>query len=617
MNEPTGARGPLRPLIQRLLPIVAAAFVAFAGLSLTVAPAAVAAESSAMVIDANTGKVLYNDAGDERRYPASLTKMMTLYMTFELIEKGRLKYDDKIRVSAQAASQPPSKLGLEAGDTITVRNAVLSLVTKSANDMAAALAEHIAGSEANFARLMTAKAHAIGMAKTTFRNASGLPDTDQVTTARDMLTLALRLQDEFPTHYKLFATQRFTYAGDSYRNHNTLLRSYRGTDGIKTGYTRASGFNLVSSVHRGGKHLVAAVFGGKTSGQRNARMRTILDRSFIKAATRRVRPRLDRPQLIARPKLIERPAKTALAPVKPPPLPHPTPTSEPSQAASMTTAMPAVPAAPVPTPEPVKTAESASPASIDDRISIARVRRVGVAQHFAERRATARIAREQEQHQAQTASTNDPAAPRSISELIASTTAAPSDARAGLSVQHGGAITPAPSPATPVGLAPPSGSGSTTTLGFATNPAATGRAPSTLQTQLSRILADHRNEMTDAQPSQPDESRQAVATSPAPRYAAATIAQQPHPPTTQPANGTHLIQIGAYNTADEAERQLEAIRQRAKGILSSAAPVTESVTKGQRRFYRARFAGFDSQGATNACQELRRRSIDCFVTRTP
>ncbi len=242
--------------------------------------------TAAMVIDANTGAVLHNQAGDAERYPASLTKMMTLYLTFELIELGRLDYTSTIKMTEEAAAQAPSKLELEPGEEISVLDAVKALVTKSANDVAVALAQHIGGSEANFARLMTQKARAIGMSKTTFKNASGLPDPDQVTTARDMLTLALRLQDDFPREYKLFATPTFTYRGHIYRNHNGLLIHYSGTDGIKTGYTRASGFNLVTSVHRGSKHLVAAVFGGRTARIRNARMRSLLDKAFAKASTK-------------------------------------------------------------------------------------------------------------------------------------------------------------------------------------------------------------------------------------------------------------------------------------------------------------------------------------------
>lgn len=589
MTDQARAEGRLGPLNARPLLETAAAvllcLLAFAASP----PAAWAADGSAMVIDANTGKVLYDDAGDAARYPASLTKMMTLYLTFELIEKERLKFDDKITISAQAAAQPPSKLDLDAGDTISVRNAVLSLVTKSANDIAVALAEHIAGSEANFARLMTRKAREIGMSKTTFRNASGLPDGEQVTTARDMLTLALRLQDEFPEHYKLFATGQFRYAGHNYRNHNTLLRSYRGTDGIKTGYTRASGFNLVTSVHRSGKHLVAAVFGGQSAGSRNARMRAILDRSFIKAASRRTRPRLDRPQLIAKPRPAERrtAAASVLAPKEPPPLPSAAPAAPAAQSKAQAVA-PAAASAPEPAPH-------------DDRIKIARVRHVGVAQHLAERRTLARDAA------ALAKQDNSPpdSAPRSIAELIASHASAPTGPRASLGMQVNGAIVPAPSAATPVGL---TGEASARAEAEPSNPQPPrGRAPSSLQEQLSTILASNRPAMMD----EPAPQHTPPASKPAAAPAAVADLRGTH------VEGTHLIQIGAYNSADEAERHLATVRDKATTVLAGAAGVTEPITRGQRRYYRARFAGFDSAKATSTCQELRRRAIDCFVTRTP
>jgi len=275
---------------------------------------------AAMAIDANTGAVLHNRAGHAERYPASLTKMMTLYMTFELIELGRLDYATKIKMTEEAAGASPSKLGLKAGEEIRVIDAIKVLVTKSANDVAIALAQHIGGTEGNFGRLMTRKARHIGMKDTTFKNASGLPNDQQVTTARDMLTLALRLQDEFPDHYKLFATRSFTYAGKTYRNHNALLTRYRGTDGIKTGYTRASGFNLVSSVRRDGKHVVAVVIGGKTAKVRNARMRALLDRALAKASTKVTRKpavfvRAPRPVAVkAPPPRATPPAQTAAVP---------------------------------------------------------------------------------------------------------------------------------------------------------------------------------------------------------------------------------------------------------------------------------------------------------------
>ena len=228
-----------------------------------------------MAIDANTGAVLHNQAGDAPRYPASLTKMMTLYMTFELIELGRLDYQSKIKMTEEGAAAAPSKLDLKPGEEITVLEAIKALVTKSANDVAVALAQHIGGTEPNFARLMTQKAHAIGMTHTVFKNASGLPDPDQVTTARDMLTLALRLQDEFPHRIQALCNAQLHLPRPHLPQPQRPARPLSGTDGIKTGYTRASGFNLVTSVHRGGKHVVAAVFGGRTARIRNARMRAI------------------------------------------------------------------------------------------------------------------------------------------------------------------------------------------------------------------------------------------------------------------------------------------------------------------------------------------------------
>jgi D-alanyl-D-alanine carboxypeptidase len=289
--------------------MVAAASAAIAFMAAIVPACAADPTAASMVVDANTGAVLHNRAGDEKAYPASLTKMMTLYMTFELIELGRLDYDSKIKMTQEGADAAPSKLDLEPGEELTVLNAIKALVTKSANDVAIALAMHIGGTEANFARLMTRKAHEIGMSNTTFRNASGLPDPEQTTTARDMITLGLRLQDDFPRQYRLFSTRSFTYGGKNYRNHNTLLSRYEGTDGIKTGYTRASGFNLVSSVRRNGKHVVAAVFGGDTARARNARMQSILTAALAKASTNVTR----KPTLVAR---APQPARAARPPVE-------------------------------------------------------------------------------------------------------------------------------------------------------------------------------------------------------------------------------------------------------------------------------------------------------------
>ena len=309
---------------------------------------------AAMVIDANTGEVLHASAADEPRHPASLTKMMTLYIAFGEIEAGRLSYETLLKVSEAAASVSPSKLELEPGAEITLIDAIKSLVTKSANDMAVAIAEKISGNEDAFAKLMTDRAHQIGMRATTFRNASGLPDDAQVTTARDMLTLALHLQDDFPKHYRLFSLKYFTYNGETHRNHNTLLFHYEGTDGIKTGYTRDSGFNLVTSVRRDGRHVVGAVFGGETSGTRNAQMRMILTRALQKASS--VKTRKPAPLLIAKPKPVQRPAVQLALKTPPRAIERPKPTQ--------VAIAPAAKPAPVEQPKPaVAAAIAANPAN--------------------------------------------------------------------------------------------------------------------------------------------------------------------------------------------------------------------------------------------------------------
>lgn len=281
------------------------------------AKGAAAPKQAAMVVDANTGKVLHDDQGDAPRFPASLTKMMTLYMLFTEIEQGRITPQSKIRISERANGMAPSKLGLEPGSEITVLDCIKALIVKSANDIAVAVGEHIGGTEYQFARMMTARAREIGMAKTTFFNASGLPNPGQVSTARDMITLALRLYEDYPQYARYFALTSFEYGGKVYKSHNTLMRTFPGMDGVKTGYTRASGFNLVSSVRADGKHVVGAVFGGKTAATRNALMRTLL----VKALERASPTKTHKPQnLIARsrgtPKLLAEPVQVAQAPAR-------------------------------------------------------------------------------------------------------------------------------------------------------------------------------------------------------------------------------------------------------------------------------------------------------------
>jgi D-alanyl-D-alanine carboxypeptidase len=407
-----------------------------------------AVRRSVLVVDANTGRTLYQSRADELRHPASLTKLMTLYLLFELIEQGRLTLGTKIRFSANAVDAQPSRLEVEEGTEITVADAIKALIVKSANDVAIAVAEHIAGSEQAFAELMNSKAEELGMKHTEFRNASGLPDPEQVTTARDMITLALRLYDRFPRFYPLFASRTFTWGGETFRSHNTLLFRYQGLEGLKTGYIRASGFNLVAAARRGKKHVLVAFFGGKTAALRNAAVRAHLDAGFTKAAEVKTR----QPPVVtakAKGEPVGGPGKGASVALVPPP------------------------------PQPIKRA------TVADGVEIARVRPVK---------------------------------------------AGVPEAKASL------------------------------------------KAPSTASE---------------------DESAPA--------------------PTNLPKGAFH-IQIGAYQSKGEAERQLAAVRDRAGTVLGKYAPYTSQVKRGDKTFFRARYVGFDAQSsAAGVCGELKQMEIDCLV----
>lgn len=235
---------------------------------------------AAIVIDAATGQVLSELNPDTQGYPASLTKMMTLYMLFDALNRGDVRHDTPMAVSAKAAAAAPSKLGLRRKSTITVEQAIMALITRSANDVAIVAAEHLGGTEQNFAAKMTARAQALGMQKTTFKNASGLPDPQQFSTARDMAVLAGRLIKDFPDHYPRFSRMEFVYKGQTIRTHNRLLEFYEGADGIKTGYTAASGYNLVGSATRNGYRVIGVVFGATSSARRDRQLATLMDQGF-------------------------------------------------------------------------------------------------------------------------------------------------------------------------------------------------------------------------------------------------------------------------------------------------------------------------------------------------
>ena len=235
---------------------------------------------ASIVVNADSGRILHATNADTRNYPASLTKMMTLFMMFEALDVGKWTLNTKLKISARAVRQPASRLGLKRGQTITVKDAILALVTKSANDVATTVAENIAGSERDFALMMTATARQLKMTRTTFRNASGLPHRGQMSTARDMARLARALLHHHHKYYHYFSTKSFRYAGRKHKNHNKLLTTYQGVDGIKTGYIRAAGYNIVASVRRGNARLIGVIFGGRNSKQRNRLMTKILNKGF-------------------------------------------------------------------------------------------------------------------------------------------------------------------------------------------------------------------------------------------------------------------------------------------------------------------------------------------------
>ena len=579
-----------------------------------------------MAIDANTGEVLYSSAGDELRFPASLTKMMTLYLAFEAIEQGRTSFTRTIKVSQEAASAAPTKLDLDPGEEIALIDAIKALITKSANDMAIAVAEHLAGSEAKFAQLMTDKARAIGMTKTTFHNASGLPDPGQLTTARDMLILAMRLQDDFPKHYPLFALKSFTYNGSTHRNHNTLLGAVEGIDGIKTGYTRMSGYNVVTNVRRGDKHVVAAVFGGLTAGIRNVQMRLLLARVLPKASS--IRTRKSQPMLIARPKLAPRPEPaqraqpTAVAAVAPPPAIAPAATSSPPRPRPITLAdanalMAAEPplrnhGGAKPAEPPVRDVPVTQPPTVE----IAKVRRVMVAPRVrpavpveaAEPAAPAPPA-----IPAETAIVAAPTVPAAAPKMPA---AAPPPPVAHPAAARFATPTRAPQPTIAEQRRTQVASLRTASLPIPPAPAAgvRGALPSTLQAQAESLARG--GPAIAPQVAQPVSQSFAAATAaPQPAYqlrgpspVEATLA-----PARTPFTGAFMVQIGAFNSAAEADRALAAARERAQDLIGAFAPVNATAQKENRQIYRARFAGFDARTAASTCLALRRRQIDCFV----
>jgi D-alanyl-D-alanine carboxypeptidase len=511
---------------------------------------------SAIVVDANSGKILHEASADSPRHPASLTKIMTLYLLFERLESGKMKLNTAMPVSEHASVQAPTKLGLRPGQSLEVEDAIRGLVTKSANDAAVVVAEAIGGTEDDFAAMMTSKARALGMSRTTYRNASGLPDDDQITTARDQALLGRAVQERFPRYYRYFSTPSFTYRGESMRNHNHLLGRVEGVDGIKTGYTRASGFNLVTSVSRDNRHIVAVVLGGSSAAARDTRMRGLISQYFAEASSRRTATMVAEgtaPAAPAEPRAPARPAQVAaaggayaLASAASVPAPPPA-AAAPVQGALMVASKPHVVAG---SSEPLKPIA----------VKTIKVKLAGV----------------------ETAALAPSATMIAVPEETGSNPPAPKAA----APQPAAAAPPAPA-------APAWSTQNKEPIKSAAWPSAPAVAPAPEPAAVTKPQA-----VAKAEPAPP----------------AKTAKPEPVAPARKPqAHGGWIIQIGAFETAGEAKQRLDAAQSKAKSVLSRADAFTEPVTKGDKTFYRARFAGLEKSQAEATCKQLKRNDITCMT----
>ncbi|MBL4784721.1 MAG: D-alanyl-D-alanine carboxypeptidase [Cohaesibacteraceae bacterium] len=474
-----------------------------------------------LVIDAKTGKTLYSNNADSYRFPASLTKMMTLYIMFEELEAGRANSRTKIKFSKKAWGQAPSKLGLKPGETISFQDAIMALITKSANDVATASAEHISGSEVKFARKMTKTARRIGMKRTTFKNASGLPNSAQKTTARDMALLGRALQDRFPIQYKLFKTRSFKYRGRKYGNHNKLLGRVRGVDGIKTGYIRASGFNLVTSVKDKGKYIVAVVLGGRTGKSRDKQMEKLIRLYIGKAKSGR--------RLVAKIGIPKRKASSSYIVMRNVPAPRPN-----NNRLASLSSKPALKAAPV------------NLASLSQNQPRQRLEQGSM----------------------------DPESVVSPNFLDF----------AGLAVEQEQAL-----------------------------PRASPDRKSSNVASVNGILL--RNVVVSTKSNQSRKSTEpGISIQPNNSENLITGTITPSKQKTDKKHDGWVIQIGALDNLAAAERLLDSVRKKANPILVSAIPFTQSYTRNNARYIRARFAGFaNKKTARRTCAALKKKKIACLA----
>lgn len=517
---------------------------------------------ASIIVDANSGATLEANSADSLRHPASLTKVMTLYLLFEQLQSGKMTLDTEMPVSEHASEQAPTKLGLRPGQSLRVEDAIKGIVTRSANDAAVVIAEAIGGSEEDFCKMMTRKARALGMTRTTYVNASGLPDDDQITTAHDQATLGRAIQDRFPRYYHYFSTMAFNYHGEIIRNHNHLLGSVDGVDGIKTGYTRSSGFNLLTNLRRGNRHLVGVVMGGRSYSSRDAIMRNLLADNLDKASgTRTVAAITERNPAQADAEVAEdqarsRPVQTAQAggavevasaaneAAAPSAVRSSAPVRKSSILAAAAAALPQTKPEPAPlTSGVIETAPIAAIPGSSEPMKPVRVKTVQV------KAGSMRVA--------YATPPAGPAVTNAISEAANGTEGMP------------------PQPAN-----------------FGTGHGILGVLPAS---------------------SLPPSSQQVASAEPAP----------PVQPQAIPQNGAvtplavhtgWIIQVGALDSESEAHERIESARSHAHGLLSRADPFTEPVlSKGDKKLYRARFAGLDRDQAEAVCRALKRSDMSCIT----
>ncbi len=552
---------------------------------------------SSIVVDANSGNVLQANAADGLRHPASLTKIMTLYLLFERLEAGKIALNDELKVSEHASEQAPTKLGLKPGQTIEVEDAIKGLVTRSANDAAVTIAEALGGSEENFAKLMTRKAHALGMSKTVYHNASGLPDDDQVTTARDQSILGRAIQERFPKYYKYFATNEFRYRGSVIRNHNHLLGSVEGVDGIKTGYTQASGFNLVTSIRRGNRHLVAVVMGGHSASSRDGIMRSLIAEHMDEASTKRtVAAIAERPEGKSFDERVaaldsQRDADVTAA------------TDDGANAMRDNAAISTLPAstATVPAQARVASAPAAPQPAAAPRGPAPMTSGVINAQPLAS-----------------IPGSTTPLQPVRVKTLVVR--AAPVKVASAGPPQI---VAPAAVPATaaPAPTPPPAPAPIDRSEAIKDAPKTTARVeqvpqPADYGTGKGILGVLPANPKASGAMAYADANPRAPLTAPAAAAAARTVVEPPAAPAASRPTlraGTWIVQVGALESEAEANKRLSEARASASAQLGKAEQFTETVDKGDKRLYRARFANLDRDRAEAACKVLRRSDISCIA----